>query len=167
MEIRTPTYVKHAVPATSGKCIVLDMDDTLCHYDETLRLGRCDEFEPRETELSLALEAIANGIDVVIATARPCWTSHRTKRWLRRHNVEARALYLKNRQNYTVSAHQLKAEMLKDVLKTYEIVSFHDDSPANVLTARDLGINAVFVPGNEEYWASKGQVWPGVTVEEV
>lgn len=166
-ETRTETYVKFVLPAASARCIVLDMDDTLCHYDPEVRLGGCDQFEPRKDILDLALDSAANGIDVVIATARPCWTSYRTKRWLRRHNVDARALYLKNRQNWTVSADDLKAEMLKDIQATYEIVSFHDDSPANVLRARDLGINAIYVPGNEAYWASKGQIWPGVTVEKV
>jgi hypothetical protein len=47
--------------------------------------------------------------------------------------------------------------MLRDLMQTYDVLSFHDDSPFTVAAARDLGVNAVYVPGNEEYWESKGQ----------
>jgi FMN phosphatase YigB (HAD superfamily) len=157
METRTDTYVKYTNAPTSRRCVVFDMDDTLCHYDKELRLGHCDVFEAREQEHAAALSALEQGIDVVIATARPCWTAYRTKKWLRRHNIPVAALYLKNRQNWSVAAHDLKREMLTDIQKTYEIVSFHDDSPWTVAAAREMGVNAVFVPGNEDYWLSKGK----------
>jgi hypothetical protein len=156
METRTDTYVKYTNAPTSNRCVVLDMDDTLCHYDKALRLSKCDLFEAREHEHALALSSIDEGIDVVIATARPCWTVPKTIQWLERHNVRVSALYVKNRKNCTVAAHDLKVGMLQDIMRTYEIVSFHDDSPWTVAAARALGVNTVHVPGNEEYWAEKG-----------
>lgn len=156
-EVRTDTYVKYVFPPTSDRCVVLDMDDTLCRYDTSLRLPRCHEFQPRETELAIALDAQRNGIDVVIATARPCWTVPKTFSWLRQHNVKARRLYVKNRKNWEVVAHNLKTGMLQDIMQTYTIESFHDDSPFTIRAARGIGVNAVFVPGNEEYWKAKGE----------
>jgi hypothetical protein len=153
----TETYVKHTLPPTSGECLVLDMDDTLCVYDKSLRLPRCHEFEPRDEQLSLALAAQCSGVDLVVATARPDWTVDKTKKWLSKHGLNVRALYVKNRKNYQVVAHSLKAEMLMDIQRTYRIVGFHDDSPYNVAAAEALGVPATYVPGNETYWEEKGK----------
>jgi hypothetical protein len=152
----TDTFVLHSRPATSESCVVFDMDDTLCLYDKSLRLGNCHKFKPRDAELALALESQRSGVDVVIATARPCWTVQKTLRWLSRHNLDVAALYVKNRKNWTVAAHDLKTDMLLDIMRTYTVLSFHDDSPFTVAAAQRLGVNAVYVPGNEEYWQSKG-----------
>jgi uncharacterized HAD superfamily protein len=135
------------------------MDDTICVYDKVLRLGGCDKFAPRP-ELDLALAAIANGTDVVVATARPCWTARKTFKWLRKHNLPVTALYLKNRANFDIQAHDLKVGMLKDIQETWEVECFFDDSPYNVAAAKDLGINTRYVAGNENYWRSKGQLPP-------
>ena len=152
----TDTFVLHSRPATSKSCIVFDMDDTLCHYDKSLRLGNCHKFIPRDHELELALNSQRSGVDVVIATARPCWTVQKTLRWLSRHNLSVSALYVKNRKNWAVAAHDLKTDMLRDIMRTYNVLSFHDDSPFTVAAAQRLGVNAVYVPGNEEYWTRKG-----------
>ena len=100
METRTDTFVRYSNAVTSDRCVVFDMDDTLCTYDKSLRLAKCDQFEPRATEHAVALAAAANGIDVVIATARPCWTVPKTFQWLERHNVPVSRLYVKNRKNW-------------------------------------------------------------------
>ena len=154
---RTDTFVVHSRPATSESCIVFDMDDTLCHYDKSLRLGNCHRFRSRDTEYALAIDSQRSGIDVVIATARPCWATRKTLRWLERHGINVAALYVKNRDNWTVAAHDLKTDMLRDIMRTYTVLSFHDDSPYTIAAAERLGVNAVYVPGNEEYWASKGR----------
>ena len=152
----TDTFIKYTNAPTSDRCVVFDMDDTLCTYDKTLRLPQCHLFNRREHEHALALSAIDEGIDLVIATARPCWTVSKTFQWLREHNLHATRLYVKNRKNYEVAAHDLKVGMLRDIMQTYKVVSFHDDSPWNVAAARELGVNTVFVPGNEGYWTEKG-----------
>lgn len=168
-EYRTDTFVRYARPATSDRCAVFDMDDTLCKYDLSLRLSKCHLFEAREDELVHALTLAQQGVDIVVATARPCWTVPKTIQWLERHNVPVAALYVKNRQNWTVAAHNLKQDMLRDIQRTYEVVSFHDDSPYTVAAAREMGVNAVYVPGNEAYWARKGEAmgWGSVPVEKV
>ena len=155
--IQTATYTKRAFPPKSPQCRVFDMDDTLCHYDDTQRLSKCGNFAPRQDLLKLALDSQAAGQDIVIATARPCWTLKATTYWLLNNGIKPRAIYLKNRDNHEVTAHDLKTEMLRDIMKTYEVISFHDDSPFNVKAARDIGVNAIHVPGNEAYWKERGE----------
>jgi hypothetical protein len=77
-------------------------------------------------------------------------------RWLERHGLNVAALYVKNRNNRTVAAHDLKTDMLRDIMRTYDVLSFHDDSPYTIAAAKQIGVNAVFVPGNEEYWETVG-----------
>jgi hypothetical protein len=50
----------------------------------------------------------------------------------------------------------MKAQMLKDIRTTWNIGVFYDDSPYNVEAARELGVNARLVPGNEEFWLKNG-----------
>lgn len=157
MKTVTDTFVKYTNAPTSGRCLVFDMDDTLCKYDHELSLWNCDQFEARDTEHTLALNAAAAGLDVVIATARPSWTATGTFKWLKRHNVPVAAVYVK-RADVKMPAHELKTGMLHDIQKTWEIVSFHDDSPFTIDAAREMGVNAVHVPGNEEFWYSEAKL---------
>ena len=155
--LRTDTYVRYSQGPQSARCLVFDADDTLAVYDKALRLGGCDKFPPRP-ELDLARAAHGHGFDIVVATARPCWTARKTLKWLRTHNLPVAALYLKNRENFEIQAHDLKVGMLRDIQETWEVEAFYDDSPFNVAAARGLGVNSVYVPGNEPYWRSKGQL---------
>jgi hypothetical protein len=54
-------------------------------------------------------------------------------------------------------------------MRTYNVLSFYDDSPYTIAAARDLGVNAVYVPGNEEYWLAKGESmgWGSVPVDKL
>jgi hypothetical protein len=155
--LRTDALVRYGGEPNSARCLVFDADDTLAVYDKTLRLGGCDKFAPRP-ELDLARAAHGHGFDIVVATARPCWTARKTLKWLRTHNLPVAALYLKNRENFEIQAHDLKVEMLRDIQSTWEVEAFYDDSPYNVAAARGLGVNAHYVAGNESYWRSKGQL---------
>ena len=157
--LRTPTFVKYSREPQSARCLVVDADDTICTYDPIIKLGGCDRFAPRP-ELALAQTAAKHGYDIILATARPCWTVWKTLKWCRTHDLPVAALYLKNRENFEIQAHDLKVGMLRDIQETWEVEAFYDDSPFNVAAARALGVNARYVAGNEDYWASKGQLPP-------
>jgi len=160
--LRTDTFVRYTRDCPADTCVVFDLDDTLAKYCKVRRLSKCHEFEPLQEQLDLAHEAQGAGIAVVIASARPEWTVHGTFKWLQTHGLKPSAVYLRNRQHLTYAPHELKTGMLRDIQERWQIQSFHDDAPSTVAAALDLGINAVFVPGNEEYWLRKSQEknWP-------
>ena len=152
------TYVKYENPPASPVCVVFDMDETLCTFDQVLRLGKCEKFEPKEEMVELARELATQGVDIVIATARPHFLYYKTRRWLREHGLNPKAIYMRDgRQPREYRTSQMKAQMLKDVRKTWNIEAFYDDSPYNVGAARELGVNALMVPGNEEFWLKNGE----------
>jgi hypothetical protein len=155
--LHTDTYIRYSQGPQSARCLVFDADDTLAVFDPVLRLGGCDRFAPRP-ELDLARAAHGHGFDIIVATARPCWTAQKTLKWLRKHNLPVTALYLKNRANFDIQAHDLKVEMLRDIQETWEVECFYDDSPFTIAAAKALGVNAKYVAGNESYWRSKGQL---------
>lgn len=152
----TDTFTRYLLPPRSKECVAFDMDDTLAYYCKQRRLPLCNEFEPVTEVLAEALRHQANGTDVVIATARPRWTVYNTFQWLRSHDLHVRALYCRNPalpQGYP--PHELKRGMLLDIREHWDVVGFWDDAPLNVAVARDLGIPATHVPGNESYWEAK------------
>ncbi len=155
--LRTPTFVRYTRDCSADTCVVFDLDDTLAKYCKTRRLTKCHEFEPMQEQLALAHEAQGSGIAVVIASARPEWAGQGTFKWLQTHGITPSAVYLRNRQHLTYKPEELKEGMLRDILSRYQVESFHDDAPDTIRMARALGINATWVRGNEDYWASKGQ----------
>jgi len=139
-------------------CLVFDMDDTLCHYDEVKRLRHCHSFLPRERELAIALAAQRHGYDIVIATARPHFCHLSTRVWLSKHGVNVAAVYMRNGGcSRETSASAIKQEMLSDILSSWQVEAFYDDSHWTIAAAQQLGVNAIHVPGNEEYWNGPGR----------
>jgi len=141
---------------TSPKCLVFDMDETLCVFDEVKRLRHCEWFEPRLDLVRVAQAAKKHGYDIVIATARPHFCSTGTWNWLKRHNIEASAVYLRNGEVKEYEAAEVKTQMFEDILNKWEVEAFYDDAPKTVQAVQKMGVNAVFVPGNEAYWNSVG-----------
>lgn len=140
---------------TSDRCIVFDMDDVLCKYDPELTLREAHLFKPKTEMIRLAKAARRHGIDVVVATARKSFHQWKTWRWLEAHGLHPNAVYHRSGGS-TQKSSDAKRDMLEDIGKRWEILAFYDDSPFNVQVARDLGVNAVLVPGNEHFWAQKG-----------
>jgi hypothetical protein len=155
--LRTDTFVRYTFPCDRERCVIFDLDDTLARYCKTRRLTKCHEFEPMQEQLALAHEAQGSGIAVVIASARPEWTVKGTFTWLETHGLTPSAVYLRNRQHLSYAPHELKEGMLRDIQNRYQIESFFDDAPLTVEMARSLGINAIFVSGNESYWEAKAE----------
>ena len=134
------------------QCIVFDMDETLCVYNEETRLRGCQDFKPKPEMVELAKAAKRHGYDLVIATARPHFCQWGTWRWLEAHGVQVGAVYHRDGGTYPYKASEVKTKMLKDISKTWEVHHFYDDSPFNVKAAQELGMPATLVPGNEDYW---------------
>jgi hypothetical protein len=73
---------------------------------------------------------------------------------LRQHKINASAVYLRNGELKEYQAPEVKTKMFEDILKTWEVEAFYDDAPHTVAAIKEMGVNAIFVPGNEAYWAS-------------
>jgi hypothetical protein len=156
--LRTTEFVRYSRDCVADRCVIFDIDDTIAKFCKARGLSRCHEFEPKQEQLALAHEAQGSGIAVIIASARPEWTVKGTFTWLETHGLTPSAVYLRNRQHLAYRPEELKEGMLRDILSRYEVESFHDDAPNTIRMAQSLGVNAVYVPGNESYWASKGQL---------
>ena len=149
------TFRRTGFNPTSPRCLVFDMDDVLCKYDPQITLRDAHTFEPKEEFVQLAKIAKKDGCDIVIATARRSFHQWKTWRWLEAQGLEVSAAY--HRQGgSTQTSSDAKRDMLTDIMKTWDIITFFDDSPFNVAVARDLGVDAVQVPGNEEFWSQRG-----------
>lgn len=142
-------------PPTSKSCCVSDLDDTLCYYDKTKRLPRCHEFAPIPNVLAEVRRWQSNGNDLVIASARPAWTLPRTLEWLGNHGLAPVALYLRDRSAQEVPPHELKTQMLTDILSQWNVVQFYDDFHLTCIQAQTLGIPTTYVSGNQLYWRDK------------
>ena len=152
----TLEYVKWVAPGprpVSAACF--DLDDTLASYCKDLGLRACADFPPTSL-LDTALRYQAAGVGIIIASARPEWCFDGTMEWCARHGLQPAAIYLKNRR-CDLPAHLLKEHMLRDILRQHQIEVFYDDNPYCCLAARDMGVPALWVEGNEEYWLPRGQ----------
>jgi hydroxymethylpyrimidine pyrophosphatase-like HAD family hydrolase len=151
----TAEYVRYkGWTASSQRCVVFDMDDTLCKYDQDRRLRHCEWFKPNPELVTVARTAKKYGYDIVIATARPHFCFFATWNWLRRHKIDTSTVYLRNGDLKEYKAEHVKTKMFEDILSKWEVEAFYDDSPYTVDAIKELGVNAVYVPGNEAYWAS-------------
>ena len=155
----TETYVKYTLPgvAPTATCIVVDLDDTIARYCKVRRLSRCHEFDPMPEVLDKVLDCQRRGVSVVIATARPAWTCDKTFDWLQNHGVVASAVYFRNPRAQSVPPHEVKRQMLLDILTQWRVERFWDDSMLNCLAVRDLGVPVTWVEGNESYWLARSE----------
>jgi len=151
-KIQTERYVKYVHPARSEHAVVFDMDDTLARYCEEKTLFQCDQFAPIDEILAVAHEYQRNGYDIIIATARPSWCAYNSFKWLKKHGLIARAMYLKTRGTGT-APEVLKAEMLADVAKTWSVHNFYDDNARTCDAVAQLNIPVTHVAGNESFWS--------------
>ncbi len=149
------TFRRTGFRPSQKTCLVFDMDDVLCKYDPEVTLRDAHTFAANAEWVKLAKDASASGFDIVIATARKSFHQWKTWRWLEAQGLQVNAAYHR-KGDTTQTSSEAKHDMLTDIMKTWEIRAFYDDSPFNVAVARNLGIRGVLVPGNEEFWAQRG-----------
>jgi FMN phosphatase YigB (HAD superfamily) len=121
-------FTKHLNTQRSERAIVFDMDDTLCLYDKQLGLYNCQHFVPNSDLVEKAKNYQSQGYDLIVATARPSWTSYGTFKWLKQHGLRVQGLYLKVKGIWT-PPYLLKPEMITDIQKKWEVAKFYDDNP--------------------------------------
>ena len=148
-------YTELTRSVNNNKCVVFDLDDTLCAPNWDIHWGQSDRFEPITSMVDLAHMLKKHGYDIVIATARPDNNLEPTLKWLEKHFPEWNALYMSNADIYS-KAEDTKEQQLLAIEENWDIEFWCDDSPANCEVVQEHGIPCLRPTRNDAYWASRG-----------
>lgn len=147
----TKFYTELVRSVTKDKCVVFDLDDTLCAPDWALHWENSDQFEPIAPMVDLAKMLKRHGYDIVIATARPSTHVEPTLKWLAEHLPDFNALYMSNAEVYT-KAEEAKEQQLLSIEEKWDIEFWLDDSPMNCEVVQAHGVPCLRPTRNDAYW---------------
>lgn len=150
-------------PSTSGPAVVFDMDGTLVDVSELVErymLGPKRDFDAfhRESEFSPANQWVvdathkthAEGLQVLVVTARQSTYAEPTIAWLRAHGVPVDKLYMRAHDDMRPD-YWVKRDIATDIeLDGYTITHAYDDNPQVLDLWRELDIPVTVVP-NEQW----------------
>jgi hypothetical protein len=149
---RQKTISKYIDRVTSPKCVVFDMDATLCVHGSQMGFWDCDKFPQNKPVVELARMVKRHGYDIVIATARgDRWAIA----WCKKYGVDPAALYMKNNDVESTGS-AAKGDQLVDIERFWNIEFWVDDSPFNAKVIEDHGVHCVRISDNDEFWAGYG-----------
>lgn len=148
-------------PDSRSHGVIYDMDGTLTRVESIRHFVQPDErgrrnFDmfhrsslfcpPNQEVLEMAHDTTKNNLKNVIVTARQERYREVTELWLNKHGVEFDNLYM--RPNSDMRRDDLvKADILKEILKDYDIVHAVDDRPEVIKVWESAGILTTLVPG--------------------
>jgi len=154
--LKTKSFSKVIYNISNPKCVVFDLDATLCHHGDQSGFEDCDQFQPIDAVVDVAKHCKSKGFDLVIATARPDVYMEGTGYWLQEHLPEFDALYMKNAEDDSTGS-KCKGEQLMDILRFWDDIQFWvDDSPYNATVIRDHGVDCIRPSHNDAFWADYG-----------
>lgn len=153
--IKQGTISKYIDRITSPKCVVFDMDATLCIHESQMGFWDCDKFPPNLPVVELAKMAKRHGYDIVIATARGDRWAKKTVEWCMAHGVDLAALYMKN-NDVEAKGSEAKGHQLVDIERFWDIEFWVDDSPFNEKVIRDHAVDCIKISDNDAFWADYG-----------
>lgn len=143
---------------TKPKAVIFDMDGTLCDVSSIRHLvtGKRKDFDgfhyaslycPTNRDVELAAHRWhANGYKVVIVTARRDRWRTLTWNWLDSHAVPWNRLFMRA-DNDNRPDRFVKADILADVEKEFDVVHAFDDNPVVIELWQERGIPTTVVPG--------------------
>lgn len=151
-------------------CVVFDMDGTLT--DTSHRQGwvrqqagvidpewkpdwirffeHCDQDAPRMGVIEKAREWHANGVEVIICSARPEDYRAKTEAWLTQHGVPYDRLIMRKHADYRKDT-IVKQEFLDNYLDKSKILQVYDDRPCVIRMWRENGLNVEDVGDGIEF----------------
>jgi hypothetical protein len=101
---------------------------------------------PHQWVVEDARRDAAAGLAVLIVTAREACYRHVTAWWLALNAVPSEAMWMRGRRDNRPDA-VVKAEILRKILASYEVVSAHEDQPRVAAVWESAGIPVTMVPG--------------------
>ena len=153
---KNKTFSKLIYNISNPKCVVFDLDATLCHHGDQSGFEECDQFPAIDAVVDVAKHCKSMGFDLVIATARPDTFAEGTAYWLQQHLPEFDALYMKNADDDATGS-TAKGHQLMDILRFWDDIQFWvDDSPFNAKVIEDHGVTCIRPSHNDAFWADYG-----------
>lgn len=152
---KSKTFSKIIYNISNAKCVVFDLDATLCHHGTQTGFDSCDQFPAIDAVVDVAKHCKSMGFDLVIATARPDTYAEGTAYWLQEHLPDFDAIYMKNAEDDSIGSF-CKGEQLKDIERFWDILFWVDDSPFNAEIIRDHAVDCIRPSHNDDFWKEYG-----------
>jgi phosphoglycolate phosphatase-like HAD superfamily hydrolase len=143
--------------------IIFDVDGTLCDVSSIRHLvaqgwkhrnfdhfHRASIFCPPFDHVVQAVHAAgAAGHRVLVVTARSDKFRALTTNWLAHHGVPFDSLWMRSHGDWRPDA-EVKAEILAEILESFDVIHAFDDNPNVIQLWLDRGIPVTVVPGWED-----------------
>jgi predicted kinase len=140
-----PSHRRHFVRQAQGDEINPEWKPNWVQFFET-----CDQDTPREEVIQKARDYHAQGIEVIICSARPEDYREKSEEWLRRHNVPFDRFIMRRFQDYRKDT-VVKKEYLDQFLDKTKILRVFDDRPCVIRMWRDNGLDVEDVGDGQDF----------------
>jgi hypothetical protein len=145
-------------PASAPTAYIFDMDGTLVDTSSIVHhvLNRPKNFNafhseaehcpPHEDVVVLLRNAMLEGHEIIIVTARGAMWKDVTTRWLDNNNITYSGLYMRGIKDYRKD-YLVKKDILKKIREKWDVVHAVDDNPAVIKLWQEEGIPTTTIPG--------------------
>lgn len=137
---------------------IFDMDGTLVDISGIVHyvLSRPKDLESFHKEsinapanfkvVQMVYDAVSNGHEIVIVTARDALWRHHTAMWLALNKIPSHAMFMRKR-NDSRKDYVIKKEILAKIRQSWEVVHAVDDNPAVLKLWEEENIPITRIPG--------------------
>lgn len=129
------------------KCIVIDMDSTMCFnvtkrpwFGEGAAEGMIDDVP--NTGVCEMIRQLQDYYDIIVATGRDTSQEEVTKQWLAKQGIRPDDFYFRTNGDFRKSV-VVKKEQIEKILETYDIVSIFEDCEPIVQMYREMGLTVL------------------------
>lgn len=129
------------------KCIVIDMDSTMCFnvtkrpwFGEGAAEGMINDVP--NTGVCEMIRQLQDYYDIVVATGRDTSQEEVTRQWLAKQGINPDEFYFRTNGDYRKGV-VVKKEQIEKILETYDIVSIFEDCEPIVQMYREMGLTVL------------------------
>lgn len=142
------TLVNKLRPFTNKpKCIVIDMDSTMCFnttkrpwYGEGAAEGMINDIP--NTGVVMLIKELQKSFPIIVVTGRDTSQAAVTKQWLANQGIAPTQYYFRTEGDFRKGT-EVKRENILQVLETYDIVSIFEDCEPIVEMFREMGLTVL------------------------
>lgn len=129
------------------KCIVIDMDSTMCFnvtkrpwFGEGAAEGMINDVP--NTGVCEMIRQLQDYYDIVVATGRDTSQEEVTRQWLAKQGINPDEFYFRTNGDFRKGV-VVKKEQIEKILETYDIVSIFEDCEPIVQMYREMGLTVL------------------------